>query len=244
MFTYMFWGKVLPERAPLDMNYNAKFTALDLGFKGEAFVNIILNQVLVTLKLDKEENIFILKRIVSSLLDKEMAKLAFIRGFNYTAIIDRCVKEDLTEDWVFGIDYPIEGGIHCLMEINGMMNWLREVSVGVEGLLIDRCLNDFKSALTHIEDAPFYCFRAIESLRNHCSDLNNVSDKTRAKQWEVFREVALVSSEEINFFTKWSRDIRHGRVAYMSGDEEVAVVNKARHIIFSYLKRIGGVVGR
>ena len=118
----MFWGKVLPERAPLDMNYNAQFAVLDLGFKGEAFVNIILNQVLVTLKLDKEEDIFILKRIVSSLLDKEMAKLAFIRGFDYTAIIDMCVKEDLTEDWVFGIDYPIEGGIHSLMEINEMMN--------------------------------------------------------------------------------------------------------------------------
>lgn len=244
MFTYMFWGKVLPERAQLDMNFKVNFIADKLDLKGDAFISIILNQVLVTLKIDKEVNILTLKRIVSSLLDKEMAKLAFIRGFDYTVVIDRCLKEDLTEDWVYGIDYPLESGVHTLKEINERMNWLRMLSVGMDGLLIDRCLNDFKSALTHIEDAPFYCYRAIESLRNHCSEQNDINDEPRSIQWEFFRNTALISTEDINFFTKWSRDIRHGRAVYMSDDEEVTVINKAHQIISSYLENISKKVVR
>lgn len=245
MFTYFFWGKVLPERAQLDLNLNKTFKALNIELEGEVIVSIILNQVLVTVKVQKEENIFLLKRIVDSLLDAEMSKLAFIRGFNYSAIIDRCLKEDGVEDWVYGIEYPLEKSVHNLDAINEMLNWMHPMSTGVEGILIERCLNDFRSALTHLDDAPFYCYRAIETLRNHCSEINGISKApdSRAEQWQTFRDAIGITKEEIGYFTQWATELRHGHMTYMSGEEESNVMNKTHSIIHSYFdylrKRMG-----
>ncbi|WP_336755378.1 hypothetical protein [Pantoea sp. USHLN298] len=238
MFTYFFWGKVLPERARLDLNLNKTFKALDIELEGEVIISIILNQVLVTVKVIKEENIFLLKRIVNSLLDAEMSKLAFIRGFSYSAIIDRCLKEDGAEDWVYGIDYPLEKGVHTVGAINEMLNWMQPLSVGVEGILIERCLNDFKSALTHLDDAPFYCYRAIETLRNHCADINGISksSESRAAQWQTIRDAIGITKEEIGYFTQWATQLRHGHMAYMSGEDESNVLNKTHSILHSYFK--------
>ncbi|WP_223509142.1 hypothetical protein [Rahnella sp. GSA61A] len=120
----------LPERALSDMQFNIKLGLKDSGFTGETKISIILNQIIVKIITHEKSDIIFLRRIVKSMLENEMAKLAFIRGFNYSVVIERGIDEETEENFVFGSDYPLRNIAVTQEDIDKKLTFLRKKKIG------------------------------------------------------------------------------------------------------------------
>jgi hypothetical protein len=126
--------------------------------------------------------------------------------------ITRVLAPDENIDVVFGIDTP---GIKLLNEQSKVElphHLLIQLTTGKIGYLVHRFFTDFVLAMKHASDTAFYCFRSLESLRQHCALLNGLQPVTENKsvQWELFRTLAGVSRDEIDPVREAGKGVRHG----------------------------------
>ncbi len=112
------------------MQFNIKLGLKDSGFTGETKISIILNQIIVKIITHEKSDIIFLRRIVKSMLENEMAKLAFIRGFNYSVVIERGIDEETEENFVFGSDYPLRNIAVTQEDIDKKLTFLRKKKIG------------------------------------------------------------------------------------------------------------------
>ncbi len=237
MIVYYFQGKVLPERAIISFEFSTGFRHYISGERGNAKVSTVLNQVAIWVETENEWDIFDLRNSVKYVLNMHFAARSFVTGYAYNFEITRVTNRDLEIDYVFGINALLIPGMNeANDDVEESIRNLIRKAIGVEGVFLNRCLADFLSALNDVDDAAFYCYRAIESLRHHCSALNGLSAASKIVQWAKFRELARCE-ESVLLSLKIAADpIRHGAVPDVISQNWQQSLSTTWKIVDTYIK--------
>jgi hypothetical protein len=82
----------------------------------------------------------------------------------------------------------------------------------------------------------FYCYRAIESLRHHCTVKFDLVDAGKASQWQKFREVSGSSEESLRMIMTASNPLRHGEVMASTSVERAQILATTWDIVEGYFR--------
>lgn len=238
MQTYLFEGVVLPERAQLTIQISVSFTHISSDLTGEAYISILLNQVAVWVDTEDEWDIFDLRNVVKGILQNELAIVGYLEGCAYDLEVTRVLNRALGIDYVFGINIP------CITERNKEINkverlmLIRQNLIGREGLLLHRCFNDLIMAMKSPDDTGFYCYRAIESLRQHCILKFSLPPGNKSEQWQKLRELAGCDEPTIRDIKSAADPVRHGNVLPITSPYRESLFMKTWDVVDGYLQNI------
>jgi hypothetical protein len=233
--SYLFEAVVHPERAQISLQFSLRFSHLTSGVEASASVSVVLNQVAVWIDSAIEWDIFDLRNVVKSVLQNELAVVGYLKGYAYEVEIRRVLNRGRGIDYVFGIDIP------CIAERNKAIELEREIAKirgkihDIEGVYLHRCFMDLVSAMKNPDDTGFYCYRAVESLRQHCASKYNVAPEKKAEQWEKLRELAKCDEATLREIKATADPVRHGDVVRVTSDDRVRLLTKTWDVVDAYI---------
>ncbi|MDZ3826349.1 hypothetical protein [Pseudomonas monsensis] len=243
MEVYFIQGVILPERADFDLSWSTKGMHLASGNVYSANVSIMYNQVAIWLESENEINADNMKHVVDYLIINQVAAVSYLAGCVYDFQVTRVINRARNIDYVVGVDTSVIFDRRNLESFDHDLGVIRRLQAGIHGTFIHRCLADLVSAMRYREDTSFYCYRAIEALRNHCAEVNGIGNemKDRGMRWEKFREVTGVSEERIGWVAEFAKNARHGGVAMLSADEYGRLLNETWDIVSVYFKSASSI---
>lgn len=237
-YNYHLTGAVLPQRAQISFGHPTHFPTLLSGPEGDATINVsvIFNQVAVWVKSQFEWDILDLRNEVSTIIRHQLAIAGFLLGYAYNLEITRVTTEDGMIDYVYGIDIP------CLVEkMDGKFSAeaFTELIVkasGPKGFILHRCFTDLNLAMQHAVDTAFYCYRAIESLRQHWGAVNDVLEKSA--QWEGFRNFLGIGKDMIDPVRIAAEGVRHGQLIPITDQQRIELFIRTWDLVETYLAKM------
>lgn len=233
-YKYVLIGVVLPERAQLTYSFGLKM-GLKGGSDGSFKCSIVNNQVIAFMMLDEEMDVMTIRNIAHYSIQSNLSLLGYCSGIFYDIKIDRIYNEELSIDYVYGVANEDIQRYWGEIDVPAMIGQLRPKTTGVAGILINRALNDLMNALKSADDAAFFCYRAIESLRNHNSVLHSIISRRDHHHWESFKSKAGCTRSEIDEVKRYADDLRHGKPVIMTADEVKHVLLTTWEIFRKYL---------
>lgn len=179
---------------------------------------------------------FMLRMIAKQALQDSIGAIAFTTGRTYEVDLVGIVKDAPGKsDGSFRFDYFDNlDDVVTSKKTNITVQHIESLLLTDEQSELRRCLNDFQMALTNHLDSPFYCYRALESVRGHLGRRAELSDK--AKQWEHMRTLLSISKAEILKVKDCSDPLRHGVHATFNGSEWRAIISITWDILERYIK--------
>jgi hypothetical protein len=235
---YMFIGVVLPERAPLTFKISINIHT-ESGKIATFEIKILMNQIVVRVTSEKEFDLHELRDVVANNVQSQLDAIGFIKGYAYNLEITRVFSHAKGIDEVFGIDISDLTELHTNMDPMQEINKLNKLFVGENGRFIKICLRDLASAIRNPEDTAFYCYRAIESLRNHYASLNGLDVSDQNGIWEAFRLFSKIDKASIMRIKDEADPLRHGRVLVISGEQRKAILVTAWQLVDQYFNALG-----
>ncbi|MEG5104189.1 hypothetical protein [Microcoleus sp. AT13-A5] len=232
---YVFTGTILPERAPITLQFSAGFRHFHSGVEGTARVSIVLNQLAVHVSTEHEWDIFDLRNVVLSLVQGQLAMVGYLLGHAYEVQLARAISLSRGIDRVFGIDVPCVSGRCAAEHIDASLAELRILASGENGIYISRCFEDLRLAMKNADDTAFYCYRALESLRHHCALLSGQPDADKKVQWELFRKAAACEESSIRAIKSEADPLRHGAINPNQHDR-AGILTVTWDIVGAYVK--------
>lgn len=237
-FNYHLTGAVLPQRAQISFGHSTKFPFLLSGSEGDATINVsvVFNQVAVWVKSEFEWDILDLRNEVSTIIRHQLAIAGFLLGYAYNLEITRVTSADGIIDHVYGIDIP------CLvkkMEGKFSSEAFTELILkasGPKGFILHRCFTDLTLAMQHAGDTAFYCYRAIESLRQHWGAVNDVLEKSA--QWEGFRKFLEIGKDVIDPVRIAAEGVRHGQLIPITDQQRAEIFIRTWDLVEDYLTKM------
>jgi hypothetical protein len=238
MEPYLFYGKILPERAQISLSFGLSFSHLTSGEIGKAKISIVLNQLSVTVQTQKEWDIFDLRNVVKHIVQTNLAMIGYLKGYAYDLEITRVLNSALGIDNVFGIDIPVIAKPREFINLSNELEKLKAKTTGENGVFLNRCFNDLISAMKNAEDTGFYCYRAVEALRHHCAAIHNISEKDKLIQWEKFREVSKIDELSIRKLENSAQSIRHGGISSVTNNDREDLFETTWNVVGAYVSII------
>lgn len=237
MNTYIFKGLVLPERAQISFGpFEADLEHIATGNKLVGKINVVLNQLTVWIHSEDEWDIHDLRNIVKTWTNNTVSIFGYVLGYAYEVEIRQVLCEEKNIDYVFGINSQAaydkekhENAPKIVKEIMGKTS-------GKYGIYIMRCLNDLTMALKHVDDTYFYCFRAIESLKQYCR--YKFSIESENEQWKKLSEITNTDKDSIKFIRKRAFPERHGDIYPSDANEIQKTIKRTWEIVDLFLKNI------
>lgn len=230
--TYIFSGRVLPERAPLYTGeFSAKVSPSDGVPEGNLSIQITASQVAARFVCaDAVTNIHTLRNIVEDATRTLLDSIGFHRGYAYDLEIVQMIRPNWSEGRVFGINVPVLAEA-CGQAGLELQDIVAKLAVP-DGAYLRHSLADLREAIKSPRDTGFFCYRAIESLKNCVAAGNGVSSED-GKGWTLFRESYSIDKREIDAIKEFADPARHGDLS-----EVKQLTDDARSRIFTTTWRI------
>jgi hypothetical protein len=236
-YTYILAGRVIPERALLDISeVQLQVLASEDVPKGDLFIEVIKSQISVRFLASGEvRNIFTLRNIVEDAARMLLDVTGYFAGYGYDAEIVQAVRSNTSEKYVFGIDVP---ALAAVCEKAGIaINDIFAVLSKPDGYYLRRALADVREAIKSPKDTGFFCYRAIESLKNCCAVRNGTSAE-KDDAWELFRKTYSITKQQIMDIKAFADPVRHGNYVQakpMSDKDRAGIFNSAWEIINKFI---------
>lgn len=236
---YTFLGSIHPARAEYTTReFSVGITALETGVPAVLHLSIIRNQIAATVESVERWDIFDLRNVVKNLLETHVAIVGFLTGHAYSVELTRVLNRADAIDYVFGVDIP------CIVErmrgvdVDAQAKVILGKAVGPHGVYLTRCLADLSMAMREAGDTPFYCYRAIESLRHHCAAVRGIVDEPRAAQWAAFHAVTGGREALVRDLEPKAVASRHGEPVLSSSADRAAAMTKAWEVVAAYIDQL------
>jgi hypothetical protein len=200
-------------------------------------LGVIDNQLIAKVigHVGEQSNVF-LKNLVAQAEQIVLNAIAFTTGSVFDVDIISVIRE--SED---AADGSVE--VHCIDNIHDVISarkspitlqQIYEICISDDGLPLRRCLNDLRMALREISDSPFYCYRAIESIKGH---VGGRFGKTRDKgQWEIMREALGLNRTDLEVVKNLADPLRHGRAVKFEGAEWRKIILISWDVTDAYIR--------
>jgi hypothetical protein len=96
-------------------------------------------------------------------------------------------------------------------------------------------LADVRNALRFDSDSPFFCYRALDSLRAHYAAANNVTSE--ATQWDMMRSDLGIQKSDILALKAFADSRRHGAAGTAMHADHLHWTEWTRDIIVEFIKK-------
>lgn len=234
---YIFKGLILPERAQISFGpFKAVLKHLTTGNDLTGKINVVLNQLTVWIYCEDEWDVHDLRNIVKTWVSNTVSIFGYVFGHAYEVEIRQILCDDKNIDYVFGIDnqaaYKEENHQNASQLVKDIMG----KTSGEYGIYIMRCFNDLTMALKHVDDTYFYCFRAIESLKQYCRYKFNIESEN--DQWKKLSELTSADKDAIKFIRKRAFPERHGDICPSDANDISSAIKKTWEIVEHFLNKI------
>jgi len=234
---YLFEGVVHPERAQITLQLPPLgFRHITSGTEAVAHFSIILNQIALWIDSAAEWDIFDLRNVAKSILQNELAVVGYLKGYAYDVEIRRLLNRRLNIDYVFGIDIP------CITKRNEEIKLAEEVerirakTAGDAGIYLHRCFADLIAAMKTPDDTGFYCYRAIEALRQYCIIRYKLDLENKSDQWTKVRAVAGCDEQTLRDIKTAADPVRHGAIVAITSAAREALFTKTWDVVDGFIK--------
>ena len=137
----------------------------------------------------------------------------YFYGYGYDAEIVQMIRPDTPQKHVFGINVPALEGI--VTEAGIQVGHIFSALGKPQGDYLRLALADLREAIKSPKDTGFFCYRAIESLKNCCAKRSNVANVNDG--WEFFRRTYDFDKNEIMSIKAFADDVRHGNYSNVNG---------------------------
>lgn len=238
---YILKGLVHPQRAQFSLNTPLKFskvTSITYNKELDIEVNIILNQITIWIKTTEEWDIYDLRNIGRYLTYMFCSISTFIHGYYYEVEIIQILCKEKGIDFVFGIDTPCVSKRDSIAYLKEKFSDILKIMTNEYGIYLQRCLKDLNSALKDTEDTAFYCYRAIESLKQYCKEKFNIPENKEKEQWKKVSEISGCKEDYIEDIKKGASRLRHGSYSSHTSEERKNFLTKTWNVVEEFLKNI------
>ena len=228
--TYIIKGIVHPERAQISFGpIHTEIVLISTGLKLKIELNVVLNQVTFQIQSEEEWDIYDLRNIAKRFTFDQLTMIGFIKGYAYDIEIVQILNFDKQIDFVYGIDIPYIADRNKGKDLETELLQLRSISHSEFGIYFHRCLNDLNMAMKHAEDTGFYCFRAIESLKQYCRYKFDI--ESEKEQWEKLVEITGFEKSDIEFIREKAFPARHGDIVEITSKERATIFESTWKIV-------------
>ena len=206
---YILKGTVLPVRATLTTEPRKMEVQFGMNISNTAIVeiSILCNEISIFVDTEDQIDVLVLRNNCISLLDKIIAPLGYYFGYGYSYELTQIICKSLDVNLVFGINV---GCLEHRRDRNLANEFIEKVyrynEVGEK--YIRRCFADLQLAIKHPIDTPFYCYRAIECLKQFCREKYNLSSES--DQWKKLSELTNKNWEDTKIVKEFANNARHG----------------------------------
>jgi len=230
---YTFTGLVHPERATLSVSrVVSQISARDAGVVGTLTTNIIVSQVTCTFETETVvPNVFTLRNLVSDAVRIVVDAVGFLYGHGYDVEIVQLIRPDSGDPLVFGVDIPVLKP--STPDLTSRMNEVMRLFEDPRGAYLQNCFADLREAIRSPQDTGFFCYRALESLRQFF--VEHGAAKSDKASWEQLRSSLKVSRSDIDDIKTFADARRHGKGKGISDAERAEVFRKTWLIVNSHI---------
>lgn len=205
---------VLPERAdvnfsPIELEIGAK----SANFQGKAQISIVASQVSIVLEIETDIDLHTIKNTVEYLIRVVVDSFGYLVGRGYDIEITSAVSPQ-NKHTVFGVGIP---------ELEARQNerpvqFNEFFPLALQSIHLQRCLNDLREAIRSPFDTGFYCYRALESIRQSFVESNDSGEKS---SWDRLNSSLRIEKSYSDELRKFALPQRHGNPIPMTGEERV-----------------------
>jgi len=250
MTTYIFKGIVLPERAQITLFPPIKLVVMNKAtdkVKFESQLSVNRNQITCWVDTNSECNLdelLDLKNEVKAHISTILAIVGFINGCAYDIEITQVINKEKPIDYVYGIDIPCIRERNKNININDKLNSLlsKVSSSDISSIYLSRCFTDLIMAMKNPIDTGFYCYRAIESLRQYCKNKYNIGEDNKSAQWKKLRDITGYAEKSdfedyIKVVTDFAYPIRHGDIIHITDSQRIEIFMKTWDVVEAFLEK-------
>ena len=171
--------------------------------------------------------------------------MGFFLGCGYDVEIIQVVDNQNCRQIVFGVDIPALSEYKNKLKVNGENRFEEyfQLTTTEAGMFLRRAFNDLSSSIESPIDTGFYCYRAIETIKQYFG--TTVVYKDDRKIWEKMRNDLGIERSDIDYVKHFADITRHGAytnlnlsILSVSGIDRDKMLKIAWHIIFSFMEYI------
>lgn len=232
---YKFSGNISPEiGVPPDFSLSTlpmPLKAIEADICFEATISISGSQVSITVRnLDENADLVTLKNYVRVAVMGAVDMLNYLWGQGWDVEVTSVRKPN-------GEQVYFSAGVQELYEAQAERPFAFEREQQFEQLWqvvlksqhLRRALGNLREAIRLPEDTGFFCYRAVESIRQHFWKEGDRDDRNQS--WVLLRKALRIDKSWIDALTPFAEEQRHGGTPYMSGEARVSAMKRAWKVV-------------
>jgi hypothetical protein len=229
---YTFFGKVHPERCNVSIpEVRARVGRTGDEIHGEMRYYVSFSQVTaIFVSEEPVANIYTLKNYIEDAIRVALDALGYVLACGYDLEVTEMIDSVGGAPIVFGVGIPAVGKVAEQAGVS--FEVILRLFADSRGAYLQRCLADLREAIRAPKDTGFFCYRAIESLRQFFVHEKTANDD-KSSSWEMLRSELGVDRSEIEFVKTFASPVRHGDSGVISDEQRAdtfriawAIVNK------------------
>jgi hypothetical protein len=232
--TWIFFGRVLPERTPLKFIFpSSRIQVPDFGLTLELSDFIVDNsQFLLRVRIERGScDLLTMRNIIDDHIRAHLDFIGYKRGVVYHLDIVGSFVPDFSDYHFFAQLIPALAELKS-NTVSGTGQFdirLDEIELVSGSVAIKLALADLRKAKDNAVDSGFYCYRAVESIRQEFGEVAGAA-------WEHLRRSLKVDRSCIDYLKHWADPRRHGKSVPIIDGERKNLLIISDEIVDRYIK--------
>jgi len=233
-YWYIFFGKVLPERALVSIPGQIAELKVNGKLIGGMTTTVLVSQVTIQINLfEKCSNIYTLKFAIEDGLRVQLDALGYINSCGYDLEITQMIDSSGYVE-VFGVNIDDTNKFPQMRPKK--FSDIMMLFTTDQGEYLRLCLSDLREAIRTPKDTGFFCYRSIECLRQYFVYANKLDgNDSGIKSWDLLRNELGIERENIDFVKTYADPVRHGGQTIFSGGERMKMFTITWDIIDKFV---------
>jgi hypothetical protein len=234
MTLYLFYGRVLPERAPLTLDL-PEVEIVSPDFRLKFRCHIVIREAKLTAAVFVDEgatDMLTLRNLVRGVIGKYVNLIGYLVGRAFDVDMSSVIIPDRSEWRPLDDVIPVLQDTNASRQIDGRLLAAISADIGAE-----IALTDYRAAMTAPVATGFHCYRAIEAMMHSMQPDESEEDE---RGWERLRDHLRVSKPTIMSIRRHALSPRHGKIWSVTDDQRAQIFKITRDVIkryFEYLMR-------
>jgi hypothetical protein len=247
MYDYQLTGKIHPERVNFTIGTKLPLYIehKDFGIKGEVVLEVKESNLFVSFS---SKNIYssldtsaleTLKNIIEESVRIIVDAYCYVRSYAYELEITNIKCRDLNLEYQFGVrgEWNInKDDKHANEEFSKLIN----LFTTPENTPLCLVFADFRRSIKYPSMTASFCFRAIETIRQHAyEDISILDDDKRRKAgWKELGKELGFTEKDFDEIKKFALPNRHGKYPTITYTERERIMNFTRRVIDKSIHQI------
>lgn len=228
---YVFQGSILPNRANMDISDEVKTSITRGQHQGEVTIHFEGADIIVEFDLEGDlVNILTFRNLVRNIVDSVVTPVCYLTGTNLSFELSS-VRAPNEKTHTFGVSVPEVDGLDDPDSLFGELSRIMSLYDGDGGNYLRSSLRDYYLAMDSPLDTGFYCYRAIESLRQNFQ----TEGMSSGDAWPVLRDRLGIDKSDIMTVKELADDRRHGDIIDVPGQDREEILNLTWDMIMKYV---------